>query len=188
MGTKDDTMNEPAKYPLAMRLVHWLMAVMILCMIGVGWFMTPYDETREPMVGRLYFWHKSFGLLVFILVTARLGMRLRSVIPELPQGLPSLDRKLARMAHVLLYTLVFVMPILGYVLSSSYEYSSGVHFFVVDLPEVIPDNETIFNITDLLHMVLGYTLLVVILMHLSGALKHRFFDSERENDVLSRML
>ncbi len=181
-------MTEIVKYPVVMRVMHWLMAVIVLGMIGVGWFMTPYDETREPLVSQLYFWHKSFGLLVFILVTIRLSIRLRCSVPELPTGLPKLDRRLARVAHVFLYTMMFAMPVLGYVLSSSYEYSSGVHFFVVDLPEVIADNDAVFKVTDWLHMVLGYSLLVVITMHLTGALKHRFFDRDKQNDVLSRML
>lgn len=181
-------MTQPAKYPLAMRVLHWLMAVLILGMISVGWFMTPYEESREPLVSRLYYWHKSFGVLIFILVSVRLTIRFRSIIPALPEGLPQIDRTMAHLAHKVLYALMFLMPILGYVLSSSYVDSSGVHFFVVDLPELIPDNDTIFKISDFLHMFLGYTLLALIMVHIGGALKHRFFDKNKDNDVIARIL
>jgi cytochrome b561 len=171
-----------------MRILHWIMAILILGMIGLGWYMTPYDESREPLVSKLYFLHKSFGIVIFILACVRLGIRKGSTIPALPETLPKFDRTLAHWTHVILYVLIFVMPILGYTLSSSYVDSDGVHFFFVDLPELIPKSNVVFKVSDLLHKVFGYTLLAIILLHICGALKHRFFDANKGNDVLPRML
>ena len=47
-------MNTQDKYPTSMRVLHWLMAILIFGQIFGGWFMTPYDEAREPLVGQLY--------------------------------------------------------------------------------------------------------------------------------------
>ena len=77
-------MKSHDKYPASMRVLHWLMALLILGQIFGGWFMTPYDEAREPLVGQLYWWHKSFGLLAFLLIFIRLSNRLRYLPPELP--------------------------------------------------------------------------------------------------------
>lgn len=72
------------KYPLNLRILHWVMAALILSQIFAGWYMTPYEEAREPLVGQLYFWHKSFGLLILVLVFIRLVTRILVEIPPLP--------------------------------------------------------------------------------------------------------
>ncbi len=181
-------MKKNEKYPTSMRAMHWLMAILIFGQIFGGWFMTPYNEAREPLVGQLYWWHKSFGLLVFLLVFIRLSNRLRHRAPDLPATLPALDRKLARFAHHALYFLIVMLPITGYTLSSAYEFSDGITFFGIAVPELIPHSKPVFESADWLHAFLAYTLLAVIVMHIAGALKHRYFDNNPENDVLSRML
>jgi cytochrome b561 len=164
------------------------MAVLVLNQVFVGWFMTPYDETREPLVGQLYFWHKSFGLLIFALVIARLATRLTTEIPELPTSLPPRDRRYAHLAHRALYTIMFLSPITGYILSSTYEYSDGVTFFGINVPELLPDNALAYEASDWAHVIFGYSLLAIIVLHVAGAIKHRYFDNNPDNDVLSRML
>lgn len=177
-----------AKFPVSMRILHWLMAVIIIGLIAAGSYMTPWSEGRAATVDPIYYYHKSFGLVIFILVWVRLAIRSRSQVPELPASLPTLDRRLADAAKVLFYLLMILQPIMGYVQSSSYEYSDGVNFFVIDLPEVIPKSEVTFEISNRVHRYLGYTLLGIILLHIIGVVKHRFFDKNKENDVLSRML
>lgn len=181
-------MNHQDKYPASMRALHWLMAILILGQIFSGWFMTPYDQAREPLVSQIYWWHKSFGLLVFLLVFVRLSNRLRYVPPELPAGLPALDRKLAHFVHWLIYALIVMLPITGYTLSSTFEYSAGIPFFGIHVPELFPKNKTAFEAADWLHAVLAYTLLAVIGLHLAGVIKHRYFDRNPDNNVLGRML
>ena len=63
----------------------------------------------------------------------------------------------------------------------------GVFFFGVNLPEVLPKNDARFAVFQVLQRYLAYTLLVLIVLHVAGALKHRFVDEDRANDVLSRM-
>ena len=181
-------MTNNDKYPLSMRVMHWLMAILIMGQIFSGWFMTPYDEAREPLVSQIYWWHKSFGLLAFLFIFVRLTNRLRHQTPALPDTLPTLDRKLAHFAHRIFYFMVVMLPITGYTLSSTFEYSDGITFFGIVVPELIPDSERVFEAADLLHAVLAYTLLAVIVMHIAGAIKHRYFDSNPNNDVLKRML
>lgn len=181
-------MNSSEKYPVSMRVMHWLMAILILGQIAVGWYMTPYNEAREPLVSELYWWHKSFGLLAFLFIFVRLTNRLRHTPPELPTSLPTFDRKLAHFVHRAAYFMIVMLPITGYTLSSTYEYSDGITFFGLPIPEVFPDSERVFEAADWLHGILAYTLLVVVVIHIAGALKHRYFDSNPQNDVLSRML
>lgn len=181
-------MTHDTKYPARLRALHWVMAVLILSQIFVGWFMTPYDEAREPLVGQLYFWHKSFGLLIFALVAVRLATRLTADIPGFPPSFPANDRRYAHTAHRAMYMIMFLSPITGYVLSSTYEYSDGITFFGIEVAELLPDNALAFEAADWAHVVLGYSLLVIIVLHVAGAIKHRFFDKNPDNDVLSRIL
>lgn len=181
-------MNNHDKYPASMRVLHWLMALLIFGQIFGGWFMTPYDEAREPLIGQLYWWHKSFGLLAFLLIFIRLSNRLRRVPPQLPKTLPSFDRKLAHIAHWSIYALIVLIPITGYTLSSTFEYSDGITFFGVHVPELFPKSEAVYEAADWLHGILAYTLLAVVVLHLAGVIKHRYFDKNPDHDVLKRML
>jgi cytochrome b561 len=178
------------------------MAVIILGMIWSGWFMTPENTqvptgevlteempTEEMPTGfDFYSWHKSFGMLILILVMARLFIRSRAAIPPLPAGFAPWERTAAKLGHAALYTLIIVVPLMGYSMSSSFTQSDGVYFFGVNLPELLPKNDDRFVVFQTLHRWLAYTLLGLIGVHVLGALKHRFLDRNRDNDVLSRMI
>ena len=77
---------------------------------------------------------------------------------------------------------------MGYSMSSTFTMSDGVFFFGVNLPELLPKNDDWFVVFQLLHKVFAYTLLALIVLHIAGALKHRFYDKDPRNDVLRRML
>lgn len=175
------------KYPLAMRVIHWSMAVIILGLIAAGWSMVSPDDQTPSKFDFLYPWHKSFGLLIFMLVLVRLATRLRSRFPELPRGLAPWEARSAKIGHAALYVLMIVVPCMGYAMSSSFTQSDGVTFFGIDVPELLPKNDARFEVFRALHRYLAYTLLGLVLVHVAGALKHRFLDKDRGNDVLSRM-
>ncbi|HLZ97354.1 MAG TPA: cytochrome b [Steroidobacteraceae bacterium] len=175
------------KYPLSMRILHWTMAVIILGMVWAGWTMVSMDDHVPAKFDVFYPWHKSFGMLILILVLLRFANRARAAIPALPTGLAPWEARTAKIAHIALYTLMIAVPCMGYAMSSSYTQSDGVFFFGFNLPELLPKNDARFEVFQLLHRYLAYTLLGVITLHTVGALKHRFFDKDRSNDVLSRM-
>lgn len=183
-----DLHASPQKYPVRMRVFHWGMAVIILGLIGAGWLMISPDGETPSAYDFFYPWHKAFGMLVLFAALARLVVRLRARTPELPAGLASWEKIGAKVGHALLYTLMIVVPLMGYSMSSSFTQSDGVWFFGVDLPELLPKNDARFEVFQMLHRYLAYTLLGLIAVHVIGALKHRFLDRNPENDVLSKML
>ena len=174
------------KYPVSIRAIHWVSAAIIIGLLVLGIYMTPFDENNLEFSENLYFWHKSFGVLIFIIVLLRVINRRRHNLPELPKTMAKHEQIAAKIAHKSLYVLMVLLPLLGYIQSSAYEFSSGVHFFMVDLPEIIPDNKILFEIANFLHKWLAYLFIAILAGHVLGALKHRFFD--KENDVLDRML
>lgn len=175
------------KYPLSIRILHWLIAAIVLSLIVLGYFMTPFDEDNPQFSERLYFWHKSFGILVLILMCLRLLIRMRSIVPDPLVNLPCHEVLASKIVHKFLYLLAFTVPVLGYIQSSTYEFSSSVHFFLINLPELLPDNKQLFELSNLVHRIFAYSLLALVGLHVAGAVKRRFLDSE-ENDVLRRML
>lgn len=182
-----NSLPEP-KYPLLLRTIHWLMAALIIVNLILGSYMEPYQDDK-PIWDNYYFIHKSFGVLLLILIVIRLSSRLTMDLPPLPSSLPKFDRTLAKLSHKLLYILMFIVPIMGYFHSSTYEYSSGVPFFgLFDIPELLEKNESLAEFFDWAHRTAAYTLACLIILHVAGAIKHRFFDSDKRNDVLKRIL
>jgi len=175
------------KYPLPMRILHWSMAVIILGLIAAGWSMVPPDGQTPSRFDFLYPWHKSFGMLILLLFLVRIAIRSRATVPGLPEGLAPWEARAAKIGHIALYVLMIVVPCMGYSMSSSFTQSDGVFFFGVNLPELLPKNDARFEVFQALHKYLAYTLLGLVVVHVAGALKHRFFDSDRGNDVISRM-
>jgi cytochrome b561 len=166
------------------------MAAIILALIWAGWWMVSMDDSDIAKYGDFYPWHKSFGMLILFLAIARVATRARvsASLPALPSGLAPWEIKLAKVSHPMLYVLMIVVPCMGYAMSSSFTQSDGVYFFGVNLPELLPKNDARFEVFQMLHRWLAYTLLGLIALHAAGALKHRFFERDRANDVLSKML
>ena len=172
------------KYSLVQRVLHWLMAILILGLIAVGWYMEGL-ERGVPNRGELYGLHKSFGMLVLFLVMFRIVVRWRKGAPPLPETLSASVHRAAHIAHYILYGFMVAIPLSGYFMSSFGGYS--VKFFGIQLPSVVPENKDIGRFFHEAHGILAYILLAIITLHVAGAIKHRWFD-KKENDVLQRML
>lgn len=183
------TQTGPAeRYPRAVRVLHWLRAALIFGLVPVGWYMTSLPDAAPVKFDTLYPTHKEFGVLAFLVVCTALLVRRRSRVPELPSGLARWEKTLAHITHIALYSLAIIVPLIGYARSSTYTQSDGVPFFFFMIPEILPKNDRISEVLSELHEILAFTLLGVAILHILGALKHRFFDRDRNNDVLSRMI
>lgn len=179
------------KYPLSLRLLHWLRAILILGLIWSGWTMTGLPEnTPMETFGFFYSNHKQFGLLVWLVALVHLVLRWRShaVLPPQPPALSGWERVLSHAVHWLMIALTLLTPVLGYMMSSTYTQSDGVPFFFISkLPNLLPKNDAAFEIFQLLHRYAAYALLSLVVLHIVGGLKHRFLDKNGPTDVLPRM-
>lgn len=178
--------TSPSLYPLSIRLLHWAMAIAILGLIASGWYMAQLPD-EAPNKYDLYPLHKSFGVLVLILFPLRLWQRLRKTMPDLPALLQSWEVRAAHAGHVALYVLMLAVPVSGYVMSGSYEGGHGIGFFGLVLPRIVPTDDTLFALSHVVHEWLPWVLLAVVVLHVAGVVKHRWFDAEGV-DVLPRML
>ncbi|MBA8879308.1 cytochrome b [Phyllobacterium myrsinacearum] len=179
------------KYPPSIRILHWLRAFLVLCLIATGWYMTRLSESDMNIASFLYPNHKQFGVLVWLLALVHLALRWRyaAALPRPPDMLTRWEKWLSQAVHRLLMTLTLLVPLLGYSLSSSFAQSDGVPFFFVShIPEILPKNDTAFVLFQALHKYAAYLMLACIFLHVAGAVKHRLQDKRGETDVLSRML
>ena len=184
------TTSPPAteKWPLAMRLLHWLRALIVLGMIWAGWTMVAMNDNTPSKFELFYPYHKSFGLLALGLTLTQLAIRWTRPTPGHLPGLHRGEVILSKIVHTAIYVLLLIVPLMGYAMSSSFTQSDGVYFFGAYLPELLPKNDQNFELFRLAHRVLAYTLLGLVAVHILGALKHRFMDRDKSNDVLRRMI
>lgn len=177
------------RYPAPLRILHWARAILLMGLLWSGWHMTGLDDELATKYELYYPWHKSFGVLTLLLVLVQITLRVRAPrLPQPPETLARYEQVLSRLAQRTMYALLVIVPLMGYSMSSTYTMSDGVFFFGVNLPELLAKNDDWFVVFQWLHKVLAYTLLGLILLHVAGALKHRFVDQDARSDVLRRIL
>ena len=161
---------------------HWL----IFLLITIGWSLGSYmsELPFSPEKLRYVSWHKWLGITIFMIAACRLAWRLTHRVPPLPPAMPAWQRLAAVGGHALLYVLILVIPVTGWLYSSAAGVPT-VYLGLVQLPDLIGKDKEIATVLRQTHATLNWTLLVVVCGHAGFALKHHFMDRD---DVLARML
>jgi cytochrome b561 len=161
------TMTQYRPFTLLSRTLHWTMAVMVLAMlfIGIGMVASLYDYHTLISI------HKPLGVLVLVLVAIRLVNRLLNPPPPLPEGMPGLLRFAAHGSHVLLYALMFALPLVGWAMLSAARYPI-VLYGALQLPPITPQSPELFALLRTTHTVLALLLFATFLAHVGAALMH----------------
>lgn len=169
-------------YPGTSKFLHWLVAISVLTIIPVAYFMGRVAE--GPLQNNLYNFHKSLGVLIFVLMILRVINRLAVGAPAPDPTLKRWERALSSAVHGLLYFLLLVMPILGYVANSAY--GAPTPFFgLFDLPPIVAKNEPLSEQLFTAHRRMGWLVAILAAMHIAAALQHYVI---RRDGVLQRML
>ena len=171
----------PIRYTGTAQALHWLAALLIFCGFSLGLFMTGLEFS--PAKFRYYAWHKWIGITVFLLAAMRLAWRAAHPAPPLPATMPAWQIRASHLSHAALYALMIVIPLSGWIYSSSTGVSV-VYLGLVPLPDLIPKDREIAKSLLLLHKSLNYLLATVVTLHIAAALKHHFVDRD---DILTRM-
>jgi cytochrome b561 len=172
------------RWSLAGRLLHWTMAVLIIGLVVVGLVMTRSHFDLGTTFA-LYQAHKSYGLLVLPLLAWRLLWRWRTIAPPTPPTMASIERRLARAAHVLFYVLMAALPLSGWIMASASPLRLPTRpFNAFTLPDLVQPDAALFEKLRLVHEVIAYGLIALLVLHVAAALKHHIVDKD---EVLSRM-
>jgi cytochrome b561 len=170
------------KYPLSIRILHWLMALIMIGLLCVGLYMEGLPK-EDPMRGALYSLHKSFGVTVFLLFLIRWFLRARLGVPELPDVITAIEKLSAKLGHYALYGFMAAMPLSGYLMSSFG--GRPVKLFGLELPNIVEKNPELSGFFREFHKYAAYTLIIALTLHVLAVIYHRV--KERVN-LLSRML
>jgi cytochrome b561 len=158
---------------------HWIMVPLI---VVVGVLGLLHDSWPKRTQG---FWiniHALVGLLVWVSLIARFWWRSRHPPPALPQDVGEISRHLSSSVHMLLYALIFIIPVIGVVTFVWHGRAFDFGLFQVNFG--IRSNKAIFHPTEDIHGYLAYALFALAGMHVLAAVWHHLI---RRDDVLRRM-
>lgn len=195
-------MHNASRYTKTAVFLHWLIAFYIFGMFALGWYMAdlpkeaPKQMTYDMFNWGIYTWHlaaeatprtfyfnlhKSLGVTIMALITLRIFWRITHRPPPLLTTYKEWEKKLAHGTHHLLYLLMIALPVSGIIMATYSKY--GIKWFGKPLVQGL-DNNPMREIFKEAHEVIGIVILVVIGLHILGAIKHKLIDKD---DTLKRM-
>jgi len=154
-------------FPLTSRILHWIMALLILAMLFIGVAMVSSLSDYHRLVSI----HKPIGILILVLAAVRLVNRLIFPPPPLPSGMPVPLRVAAEASHWLLYALMFAQPLVGWAMLSAAGYPIAL-IGAFNRPAIGPHDRALYALLRPLHSVLAFALFATFLLHLAAALTH----------------
>lgn len=167
------------RFPLSMRVLHWLTAAMVLSTLFIGVTMV------RSLLG--YHWllsiHRPLGIVIFIVAIVRFVNRQFSTLPPFPPTMTRQERRIAHVSELLLYLLLFVLPLVGWGMLSAGGYPI-VMYGPLHLPRILPANPTLYFVLRQAHTILAFVLFGTFVAHLSAVLFHTLVLRDR---LLSRM-
>ena len=177
----------PNRYTRTAMVLHWLVALLILSNVILIYLVEYVPDERVRWVIDT---HKSTGITVLGLAILRLLWRFAHKPPELPGSYARWERRASSVAHGLLYSLIFIIPLSGWLHDSAWKNAAA---FPLKLYGLVPwprigwimemDPATrlqLHGAFGALHEYAGYVLFALLALHIAGALKHQFVDKQKQ--------
>ena len=177
------TFNSTTRWGWPAKALHWIGAVIILLLLGHGWWMTHMTPRPDRIAN--YAWHAALGYDLLALIVLRLLWRWLNPAPELPADLKRWERIAARLGHISLYVLMFIVSLTGWLVATTFRVPLTKDLLGINVPPIVTAvDRSVRQWIEGSHMVLAYMLAAVVLIHIIGALQHHLI---KRNDVLRRM-
>jgi cytochrome b561 len=162
------------QFPVSMRFFHWLVAAMVLTMLGIGVSMVVSLAHYHQLISI----HRPLGTLLLIVVAIRYVNRRLSTLPPFPATVSPREQFIAGRLEILMYTLLFVQPLVGWGMLSAARYPivlwGGVHLF-----PILPHSVMLYAALRKAHTVLAYLLFLAIIAHFAVVLFHTWILRDR---------
>ena len=175
------TRHPVVRYSRVAVLLHWVLGFALIAIFGVGLYMA--DLPFSPQRLKLYNWHKWAGVSILLLSAMRLAWRLTHRPPPLVATLSAAQRTLAHAGHALLYALMVVIPLTGWLMSSAKGVQT-VWFGVWPIPDLLGRDKALGELLQLVHAQLNTVLMLALAGHVAAALWHHLV---LKDDTLRRM-
>ena len=164
----------PQQFPGSMRFLHWLMAAAVLAMLGIGVAMVASLADYHRLISI----HRPLGILILILVVIRFINRQLSNVPPLPAGFPSGERFIVAASETLLYSLLFLLPLVGWGMLSAARFPI-VMFGSLHLFPILPRSVELYTVLRKAHTILAYLLFFAFAAHFGAVLFHTWVLRDR---------
>lgn len=171
------------KYTLTARSLHWLMALVIPGLFGLGVWMRELDY-YSPYYDPAPHWHKSIGIIVLVLFVIRLVWRFLNPPPAPLSNHKTWEKNLAHAMHWFFYIALSVIFMSGYLIATADDRSVSV-FGLFELPPLFTPFAEQEDIAGEIHEWAAWSVIIAALLHAAGAIKHHMFDKD---STLKRML
>lgn len=175
--------------------IHWITALLVIVMIPMGIWMSNAisDPSQQAAAYRLYQLHKSIGFLILALTVVRILWRVKRRPPPSAPSLKPWEHFLARATHAAFYAILLLMPLSGWIyVSSGWAVSTDQSLKVAtsffgwfEIPHIAPVahadslvRRTIAFRSMGFHWAMAIGAIVLIVLHVAGALKHQFLDRD----------
>ena len=190
------------RYTAVAIVLHWAIALAILLMLPLGFWMHLSVEAGNTGQGvfQAFQLHKSIGLTILALSLVRLGWRLAHKPPPLPAGMPAWEAFAARATHWAFYFIIIAMPLSGWLyVSAQWSHESHqplpvpTHWFglfrVPNLFDLASQSHEVraqaADAAFTAHYLMAYTAIALFVLHVAAALKHHFINRD---ETLAHML
>ena len=171
------------RYKTIVVWIHWITAAVLVAQVGLGFAFHRFTERGTPERMELFAWHKTIGALILVLALVRLAVRLMNPPPPYPANFPRWERFLAVWNHRLFYILLIALPLTGLLAVSGRAEGGLVPIkFGLALPAIPGIAEE--NAFGDVHLVLVWTTLALLVIHIGAALWNQF---RSETNVADRM-
>jgi len=173
----------PLAYSASAKLMHWFVAVAVIALLVIGPVMkrlVPEGSLRD----NLYNFHEALGAVVLIVMLARLVRRMAFGAPAPDATMPPIEQRASLWAQYALYTLLFVITVLGWAGTNAYGDPVNV-FGLFDFPAILGKDQPLSDRIFVWHLMCGIVIAAIVALHVAGALYHWLI---KRAGVLQRML
>lgn len=167
------------KYPLFTRWLHRIIALLIITMIALGWYVSELDY-EAPAYQFLRQLHRTIGLALFPLGLAHIYAYAFLPRPALAPTLKRHEVVLAKLAHMFLLYVVVAIPVAGYLMSGDDLVILGGY----KVPALVIFSKNLRSTLVEVHENFAWVTACVVAVHAGAALKHHFIDKD---DTLKKM-
>ena len=175
--------NTAEQFGLVAKLIHWVIALLILGLTWLGWYMVDLSY-YDPWSQDALLAHKSLGMIVLGLALFKVVWLMISPTPEPLPTLKDWEHTSSKLVHWILILSMFVIPITGYLISTS-EGAAVPIFNWFDVPALFVADEATRDLAIDVHYYVAYAILAVVVVHAGAAFKHQFVTRD---GTLKRML
>ena len=178
--------GQPARYDAVTIFLHWVIALLVLFMIGLGLYMD-HIPVNDPVP--LHQLHKSVGIVTMLLIVVRVIWRVTHKAPSLPKDMLPAQRMAIGGMEGILYLFQIFLPATGWLMVSSMAMPivlfGLVSWPLIPLPQSVMDSGTLAEVMPDIHNWLAWVFGGFIALHILAALYHRFI---KKDQIVDRIL